>query len=327
MAASHEAVDAGVGARLLADTAVALAEQGATGDNLFRDHLTDVPADVAAALRPLVGPPDRTTGSRIIPGLLRLLDDPGPTPGHWSAPQPGQARALDVALVLIGSVIGRVFGWAGQQGGRLVHNILPSTGYEDMQVGASSSTPLLWHTEDSFHPQRADLLMLACVRNTDDVGSKVASVRETRLTEGQLAQLHRPVATILPDDSYPADWRTHDRGTPAGIPTLWDAEDGLCMRYDPYYSTLPDAAAEPEFHDAYAALGRELDACGRTLPIAAGDILVIDNDIAVHGRAPFAARYDGTDRWLKRLLIRLPRPRPDRELSEDGFGQATVESR
>jgi hypothetical protein len=129
----------------------------------------------------------------------------------------------------------------------------------------------------------------------------------------------------MPDDSYPTDWRTPEDG--GGIPTLWDAEDGLCMRYDPYYSKLPADDAEPAFLDAYTALGAALDACGRTLPISAGDILIIDNDVTVHGRSSFTPRYDGTDRWLKRLLIRLPRQRPDWERFEHGFGQATVESR
>ncbi|HEY4022231.1 MAG TPA: TauD/TfdA family dioxygenase [Pseudonocardiaceae bacterium] len=318
-------VDTGVSARLLADIATALAEQGATGENLLREYLTEVPADLELALRPHLALPDRTSGTAVISGLLEAFDDPGPTPGHWSDQQTDRARALDVALVLIASVIGKVFGWAGQQDGRLVHNILPSNGYEQMQVGASSTTPLVWHTEDSFHPARADLLMLACVRNNNGIGSKVASIRETRLTDDQIAQLHRPIATIMPDDSYPTDWRTPEDG--GGIPTLWDAEDGLCMRYDPYYSKLPADDAEPAFLDAYTALGAALDACGRTLPISAGDILIIDNDVTVHGRSSFTPRYDGTDRWLKRLLIRLPRQRPDWERFEHGFGQATVESR
>ena len=28
-----------------------------------------------------------------------------------------------------------------------------------------------------------------------------------------------------------------------------------------------------------------------------------DNTIAVHGRTPFVARYDGTDRWLQRAMV------------------------
>jgi alpha-ketoglutarate-dependent taurine dioxygenase len=34
-----------------------------------------------------------------------------------------------------------------------------------------------------------------------------------------------------------------------------------------------------------------------------GEFLFIDNCKAVHGRKPFKARYDGADRWLKRINV------------------------
>jgi alpha-ketoglutarate-dependent taurine dioxygenase len=34
-----------------------------------------------------------------------------------------------------------------------------------------------------------------------------------------------------------------------------------------------------------------------------GDVCLIDNLKSVHGRKPFLARYDGSDRWLKRINI------------------------
>jgi L-asparagine oxygenase len=34
-----------------------------------------------------------------------------------------------------------------------------------------------------------------------------------------------------------------------------------------------------------------------------GDLLVIDNSVAVHGRSPFTPRFDGTDRWLQRTFV------------------------
>jgi L-asparagine oxygenase len=37
--------------------------------------------------------------------------------------------------------------------------------------------------------------------------------------------------------------------------------------------------------------------------LAAGDLLVIDNRRAVHGRTAFSPRYDGRDRWLKRAYL------------------------
>ncbi|MFI1701310.1 hypothetical protein ACH419_35875 [Streptomyces bobili] len=37
----------------------------------------------------------------------------------------------------------------GQQDGRFVHTLVPSTGHEEEQTGAGSSVPLSPHTEDA----------------------------------------------------------------------------------------------------------------------------------------------------------------------------------
>jgi len=44
--------------------------------------------------------------------------------------------------------------------------------------------------------------------------------------------------------------------------------------------------------------------------------MVIDNRRTVHGRLPFNPRYDGYDRWVKRLMVISELP-PDSE--RDGF--------
>jgi L-asparagine oxygenase len=55
---------------------------------------------------------------------------------------------------------------------------------------------------------------------------------------------------------------------------------------------------------------RALDLLGETaaqvqtvLRLEPGDLLVIDNNRAVHGRTRFTPRYDGLDRWLLRSFI------------------------
>nr|WP_052477686.1 TauD/TfdA family dioxygenase [Kibdelosporangium sp. MJ126-NF4]CEL13323.1 putative oxygenase (putative secreted protein) [Kibdelosporangium sp. MJ126-NF4]CTQ99014.1 FIG01124451: hypothetical protein [Kibdelosporangium sp. MJ126-NF4] len=309
-------------ARMLADIATGLARDGATAEDVCWRHFDGVPHELATVLAPHLHPPDRSSGVRVVRGLLAELGDPGPTPRQWGEPRSEGARALDIAILLTGSVLGRVFGWEGQQDGHLVHDILPSRGFEDSQVGASSLTSLAWHTEDSFHPGRAALLLLACVRDQDGIGSRLASIRTAGLSAQQLALLRRREVQILPDDSYPP--LPDGSSRPQLVATVWDADDGICLRYDPSYSRIPDAG--PEFRAAYAALGAALDRCGHTVPIGRGDILVIDNDVAVHGRSAFTPRYDGTDRWLKRVLIGLPRDRPAYECSETGCGQRQVES-
>jgi L-asparagine oxygenase len=312
-------------AQLLADSAHALARSGATSDTVLTGHRDNVPAELAKILRGVVEPPDRSTGWRLVRGLLDELAHAGPTPADWRVAPSAATDPLDIAIVLVAAGLGSVFGWTGQQDGRLLHNIIPTRVAADLQVGASSSTPLHWHTEDAFHPERADLLVLACVRNEDSLGSRVAAVRRAALAPQHVEQLKTAGVAILPDDSYPNTTQRRSRETLRPVVTLWD-DDGVCVRYDPSYSRILNE--DHEFRAAYDALGQAFDDCAETVPLAAGDLVVIDNDVAVHGRATFRPRFDGTDRWLKRALVRARRHRPFQERLETGYAQelaATVE--
>lgn len=62
----------------------------------------------------------------------------------------------------------------------------------------------------------------------------------------------------------------------------------------------------PEDKEARAALDslvRAMDEAMIGIALRPGDVLFIDNYKAVHGRSPFKARFDGTDRWLKRINV------------------------
>ncbi|WP_227996773.1 TauD/TfdA family dioxygenase [Nocardia australiensis] len=292
-------------------------------------RVTELPADLRLAMRP----PATAAGATIISKLPLTDEECGPTPpswrdaARWSGEPMRRASSfeLDIVMLLLARCAGEPFGWAGQQDGRLVNNIVPSPGHEHEQSGASSKTLLSPHSEDAFHPDRANLLLLACVRNPDRVATTVSSVRHTVLSATQRELLSVPTLPILPDVSYGS---SHERYTPTPIPTLWSAEShystaDLTVRYDPAYTPLVQADAE--FRSAYAHLTAELERVCLTAALAPGQMLLVDNDVVVHGRVPFTARYDGTDRWLKRVNVRLPeRLRRRGEADENGYGQRIV---
>lgn len=306
--------------RLLAEAARNLADSGESGETVLAgDGLNPT---LMQGLADLMRPePGAAGGYRVVPNLLGGdLLDPGPTPLRWEEAGLEADAVTDIALVLAASALGDVFGWENQQAGRLVHNIVPSPGCEEMQIGASSVAALTWHTEDAFHPDRADYLMLACLRNDEGIGTKVATVGSLGLSDSELDVLSGPGAVILPDASYGAPDACGPG--PEGMATVWSRDGSPCLRYDPEYTRL--VTRDPEFLAAYEELGRRIDERGVAVPLSPGDVVVIDNDRAVHGRAPFRARFDGTDRWLKRVLVRSPRPRPSAESRESGFGQRQV---
>ncbi|MEV7075809.1 TauD/TfdA family dioxygenase [Streptomyces sp. NPDC091972] len=266
-------------------------------------------------------PVDTDDGLYVLRGLS--VDDGGigPTPGSW-ATAGDRAAAWDLILLLLATVMGHPIAWDGQQEGRFVHNIVPAPGHEQEQTGASSTVLLSPHTEDAFHPGRAHLLLLACMRNHDAVATTAASIRKVRLAPDDVALLSRPVLPILPDDAY-AEAQDFE-GEPPRVPVLWQTAAGPTLRYDPAYTPLDEAPAD--YRAAYDRLTAELERVSVAVALEPGDVLVVDNDQVVHGRVPFRPRYDGTDRWLKRASVRVPgrRSRPLTEADEHGYGQAAI---
>ncbi|MET7851323.1 TauD/TfdA family dioxygenase [Streptomyces avermitilis] len=285
-------------------------------------HVPDTAAKLSDGIRHACRPVDASDGLFVLRGLPVDDEAIGPTPGHWSTA--GNAGALhDVVLLLLSTVMGTPLAWEGQQEGRFVHNIVPSPGHEEEQTGAGSSVLLSPHTEDAFHPGRAHLLVLGCLRNPDSVATTAASIRRARLDADDVELLGRPVLPILPDDAY-AEAQGYNGAPPPPIPTMWQSPDGPTLRFDPAYTPLDEA---PEEHRAaYRRLEAELSRVSVAVALTPGDVLVVDNDLVVHGRVPFKARYDGTDRWLKRSSVRVPgrRTRPQAERFEHGYGQTSV---
>ncbi|WP_330328291.1 TauD/TfdA family dioxygenase [Streptomyces sp. NBC_00536] len=245
----------------------------------------------------------------------------GCTPDHWNtllAASPTLEEEL--FFLLCGQLLGDPIAWATQQDGRILHDIMPIKGHEIGQLGTGSITPLEWHTEDAFHPYRADYVGLMCLRNPDAAETTYVGIEDLSLDEGMrvlLAGAHFP---LIPDDAHRPENRAEQRpGSPVAalqersyqrirrmleapepIPILSGdpADPYVCVH--PYYiAPIDDDAARR----AMAAFCAEVEARMRTVVLEPGQLIFIDNFKAVHGRRPFTARYDGTDRWLKRVNI------------------------
>lgn len=302
-----------------------LAEFGtsATAPELLA-RVAELADGLSADLRRACRPVDTDDGLFVLRGLPVEDDAVGPTPASWATA--GDCAAVhDIALLLLATVMGNPIAWEGQQEGRFVHNIVPAAGHETEQTGASSAVLLSPHTEDAFHPGRAHLLMLSCMRNHDQIATTAASIRKVELADADVEVLRTAVVPILPDDAYTAAQEYVDAEPPA-VPTLFASEDGLTLRFDPAYT--PFDAADESYRAAYQRLEDELARVSVAVSLDPGDVLVVDNDLVVHGRVPFQARYDGTDRWLKRASVRVPgrATRPAAEADEHGYGQGALEA-
>lgn len=262
-----------------------------------------------------------TAPAFVISGFTVNDADIGPTPDGWQGSSASNARE-EMWLLLCASLLGDVFGWATQQDGALVHNIAPQRGHEQTQLGTGSVAGLWWHTEEAFHPLRCDYLALLCMRNPDRVPTTFSSLVAAELDEEVLACLREPMYVIRPDDSHleraqaagsvddeqteqlqreAAGRINHMQADPELVPVLYGALDAPYLAIDPYYMQVVDD--DPRGVAALEAVSAVLDANLREVALGPGEILFVDNFRAVHGRASFQPRFDGTDRWLKRVNI------------------------
>jgi Fe(II)/alpha-ketoglutarate-dependent arginine beta-hydroxylase len=249
----------------------------------------------------------------------------GRTPAHWKyKAKDSQPLEEQILLVLLGSLLGDLLGWATQQDGYVVHDVLPIKEHENEQLGTGSEQTLWWHTEDAFHPYRADYIGFLCLRNLDSVATTIGTLDISKLEPKYVRALFEPRYTIRPDESHKekneSDLRKTSRvnsdddlvsisyekikqmdTNPEKIAVLFGSPQSPYLRLDPYFMNPPEG--DQEACVALNALTELIEANLSELVLQPGDYCFIDNFRVVHGRKPFKARYDGSDRWIKRISM------------------------
>jgi Fe(II)/alpha-ketoglutarate-dependent arginine beta-hydroxylase len=242
----------------------------------------------------------------------------GATPQHWKMRRRRSPELEEeILLVLFGSLLGDCIAWSTQQDGHIVHDILPIKGMEHEQLGSGSEELLWWHTEDAFHEARGDYLGMTCLRNIDRVPTTFLPLSAVALPPEVKSTLFERHYTIRPDESHLKKNKSDNRAVdetlaeaysriermnlaPDKIAVLFGSPERPYIRIDPYFM---DPVENPKAQQALDTLVRAIDQQIEDLVLEQGDFCFIDNFQGVHGRKPFKARYDGQDRWLKRINI------------------------
>jgi L-asparagine oxygenase len=279
------------------------------GDEDFDAFTPDEAVDLARALPPLLPPAlhrrliefrHRPRHSDVL--LLRgLLPNHVPIPATVaspSAPRTGAARHAALLLVGVGAILGEPFNYKGLYGGQLVQNLVPVRTMEFTQTGRSSRGVLDWHVEDGFREDRCDYVGLLCLRGNPAAASQYAQARDLRLAPDLLATLREPRFHMwsAPADDLPDDMPKRR------VAVLTGPEAAPEIVYDTHHmSPIDDADISATV--ALRALHDCLDEAHMSHVMAPGDLLIFDNKRVVHARTPFAPRFDGTDRWLLRIMV------------------------
>ena len=260
---------------------------------------------------------DDDHGVLVIRGFPVDQNKIGRTPATWDDPSaPSRTTQEEMLLALCGTLLGDLVSWASEQDGYVVHNVLPMKEHEKTQLGWGSDVELIFHCEEAFSPYCPDYLGLMCMRNPSSVGTSVSAIGDLDLTSLDLDTLFSDKFVVRPDaahleDTYKDKEHNSDRDIatanrdeearhPRHIAVLFGDRKAPYLRLDPPYM---DSDGSPGAKEALDDLIRQLSARKTHVRLGAGDLMFIDNFRVVHGREPFKAKYDGTDRWLKRVKI------------------------
>lgn len=225
-----------------------------------------------------------------VPTPLSHADLDGPTY------QDSVLDEIDSSLRISAMRFGSVYGFAQEQNGKTVQNLFPIKGDETVQISSSSDVALEMHTETAFHPWSPEVVMLLCLRDDPNAGTVLASLPDIidELDQETFRLLHLPEFVTQVDDSFRSNgMETRDILTPV----LFNR--GTAIKYDrALMSSITEAGTR-----ALSTLSNVIDKVSETVFLKTNNVLLLKNTAVIHGRTPFKARYDGTDRWLKRVMV------------------------
>jgi hypothetical protein len=291
-----ELTDEDIGATLLLVKEVA-SRHGSVEEADFLDNATTYAQELPRRLRAFLNVFRLTEPSGICLISGYPVDDAkiGKTPPHWRKKPDGYSTIEEeIFLNLCGALLGDVIAWSHQRDGLICQDLAPIKGHEDEMLGSGSERGLVWHTEDAYYPYRGDYIGLICLRNLDAVPTTFASIDEIQLDPNQVKDLFEPCFIFRPDPSHATDSEQEK------APVLFGDSRSPYVRFDPYCMDRPETE---EARSGMDYLIRAIDENLTGVALLPGECLFIDNYKAVHGRSSFKARFDGTDRWLKRINI------------------------
>ena len=206
-----------------------------------------------------------------------------------------------------------------EQNGQLMQHIFPRQTVEDIQISSSSKVELQLHTETAFHCYPPSHVILMCLRGDTKALTTYATLEDIVpcLDEETLFYLKETSFTTEIDESFRANG---EENKSIVLPVLVETKEGLSIFFDDFFMTGQTREAEEALNKLRLAIKQNT----KEIALEAGDVLVLDNRKVVHGRKPFTARYDGTDRWLLRILT-LGKTPPETQYTYDDHMTVTTE--
>jgi len=216
----------------------------------------------------------------------------------------GEQTVLAKIQSMILHIFSQVIAYEAEGYGRIFQDVVPMKSMEKDQTSLGSNTELEIHTEQAFSKLRPDVLSLACLRGDPSAITYILPVRTIidNMTAEEIYLLRKPLWMTGVDLSfklYGQDFIEGDMRGPMSI--LHGEPDDPQLIFDQDLMTGLTEEAERLIHKIVNIYYKHR----LSHNLKPGEIMLIDNRRAVHGRSPFYPKYDGKDRFLIRCFSTL----------------------
>lgn len=226
----------------------------------------------------------------------------------------GERTALARVQAIVNHACGEMVAYEAEGHGRLYQDMVPNRALAQSQTSLGSRVELELHTEQAFSKLKPDVLSLACLRGHPQAQTYVlpAHLLLAQLNPFERKLLRQPLWMTGVDGSFKQEGHEFIEGDERGpLPIIAGAEEDPTIIFD---QDLMRGVSE-EAHAMVARITEVYHAHRHAHVLQPGQILLVDNIRAVHGRSPFTPSFDGSDRFIVRSfavrdLVRTRYARP-----------------
>ncbi|SEI21620.1 TauD/TfdA family dioxygenase [Pseudomonas asplenii] len=228
------------------------------------------------------------------------IGDIPPTPPDRSALNKN-CNISEQTILTATSILGEPIGYIQESNGALVNNFFPHKKFCKDATSDSYDTELDLHTENAFHEQSPDYLILLCLRQ-DPAAQAITYITSVgnildRLSAEDIEFFQTEKYNFLSD--YDAKGKNCRIDINKKQTVLYGDPKSPSFRFDPHFMVAETALAHSKMQYLRSVAWDAVQA----VALKAGDMLVIDNRRTAHARSAFSAQLDGRDRWIQRTFV------------------------
>ena len=218
----------------------------------------------------------------------------------------GEKTILAKIQSILVSYISNLVSYEAEGYGRIFQDIVPDITMANHQSSVGSNKELEIHTEQAFSKLKPDFLSLSCIRGDKSALTYILPINTIirYLDENDKKLLQQPLWKIGVDYSFKLNGNEFIDGNERGpIPIIninindVDAEDPILIFDQDLMIGITEEANEIIKKITNIYYEHRIQHC-----LQPGEIMIINNNKAVHGRSGFAPKYDGKDRFLIRCF-------------------------